>query len=141
MQAEKMEANRTNDISELITAVSEHQNLNVRKKNLMTGLGIGVVAGGLGLAFGPVGIVAGAAVGSVASVWMNGERPLTEVIKDLANDLKEKLYTGVKALLGGWNWPSLEVLLKTVMSSNVLLQNITDYLKMFLKPLNMMVLA
>ncbi|TTS81765.1 hypothetical protein Baya_16275 [Bagarius yarrelli] len=157
----------TDDIRELITALTEKFNLIVRNSNLMTGLGIGATSAGLGVFLGPVGVLAGikqtittqiscciqqtnkqkpflmvfsgAALGGVVSVWMNGERSLIEVIKDLSTDALLRLYTGVKERLDGWVWPCPDALLEKVFSSESLQKNITDFLERFFKTLHMVV--
>lgn len=47
------------DVRELIEALSERLNLHVMNRSMMVGAGIGVVSAGLGMCFGPVGLVAG----------------------------------------------------------------------------------
>lgn len=48
-----------NDIMELIRTIGECLKLVVRKRNMIAGVCIGAAAAGLGMAFGPVGLVAG----------------------------------------------------------------------------------
>ncbi|KAG7328698.1 hypothetical protein KOW79_008642 [Hemibagrus wyckioides] len=126
-----MASNRLNDIWEMLKALAEYRHLIVKKNDLAAGAVIGAVCTGVGSFFGPGGLAAGAAVGVVTAAWWTAdeERPLTQVLRDLPRELKDKLSTGVSALLEGLVWPTLAALQERVMRNEILLNKILSFLQ------------
>ncbi|KAK2843845.1 hypothetical protein Q7C36_012060 [Tachysurus vachellii] len=135
LESRSMETKEEEEMNLMLEAVAKNQNLHLTTMTPMRVVGIALVTGGLGMAFGPVGLAAGAVVGGVVT-WMN-EVPVIQAIKKLAAEIKEKLYTGVNALLNGWVWPTPEALLNRVLSSVKLVNEIIDLLQKIFKTIDM----
>ncbi|KAG7328697.1 hypothetical protein KOW79_008641 [Hemibagrus wyckioides] len=136
-----MAANWPNAIKELINTVARELRLFVRNYNMVAGAAIGAACAGVGSFFGPVGTVAGAAVGVVTAAWLTAdeERPLTQVLRDLPTERAMELYTGVSALLDGLNWPDPAALQERVMRNEILLNRILSVIQSFFEPQRMVV--
>lgn len=81
----------------------------------------------------------GAAVGGVTMAWVNDDRPLSDVVKELSVEMTTRLCTGVRSLLQGWVWPSLEALQTWVLQNEKLLNQIADFIRRILEPQFMVV--
>lgn len=77
-------------------------------------------------------MLSGAAVGGAAAAWWNSES-IDNVLNNLPNDMIEKLYTGVKALLQGWEWSNVKALLEKVLECASLMDQIVDRITMILE--------
>lgn len=121
-------APRIDDVMRLCCELSAHDQIKVAVKNSTKGaLVAGVVAFGGGLMAGPPGIAVGGAVGGLlGSWWTSGQfRPLPQILMELPEAQKKKLYQDVLSVLNNLDWTDAAQLIALVMGNATLQQQVT----------------
>lgn len=121
-------APRIDDVVQLCCKLSAHDQIKVAVKNSTKGaLVAGATAFAGGLMAGPPGIAVGGAVGGLLGSWMtSGQfRPLPQILMELPDNQKEKLYQDVAAVLYNLDWTDAAQLIALVMGNATLQQQVT----------------